>query len=124
MREPGETDLALRLALATAILPPMSEHDSKRTLSCPDDGTALVEVERNGVMIDACPRCRGVWLERGELDKLIELEAAYEADVDEDFLAEMQGGKREERHDKHGHGGEYQKKKKKPGSFLSDFLEF
>jgi uncharacterized protein len=37
---------------------------------CPD--TALVMSERQGVEIDYCPRCRGVWLDRGELDKLIE----------------------------------------------------
>jgi len=37
---------------------------------CPD--TALVMSERQGVEIDYCPSCRGVWLDRGELDKLIE----------------------------------------------------
>lgn len=40
---------------------------------CPD--TALVMSERQGVEIDYCPRCRGVWLDRGELDKLIERSA-------------------------------------------------
>ena len=34
--------------------------------------TALVMTERQGVEIDYCPACRGVWLDRGELDKLIE----------------------------------------------------
>ena len=34
--------------------------------------TALVMSERQGVEIDYCPRCRGVWLDRGELDKIIE----------------------------------------------------
>lgn len=59
------------------------------TLECPRDvGTMLVAVDRNGVMIDACPRCRGIWLDRGELDKLIELEST----PDEDFLEEMRGG--------------------------------
>ena len=38
--------------------------------TCPD--TALVMSERQGVEIDYCPQCRGVWLYRGELDKLIE----------------------------------------------------
>ena len=37
---------------------------------CPD--TLLVMTERQGVEIDYCPRCRGVWLDRGERDKLIE----------------------------------------------------
>ena len=38
--------------------------------NCPD--TALVMADRQGVEIDYCPQCRGVWLDRGELDKLIE----------------------------------------------------
>lgn len=38
--------------------------------SCPD--TTLAMTERQGVEIDYCPQCRGVWLDRGELDKLIE----------------------------------------------------
>ena len=38
--------------------------------TCPD--TALVMSDRQGVEIDYCPQCRGVWLDRGELDKLIE----------------------------------------------------
>ena len=38
--------------------------------------TALVMSDRQGVEIDYCPQCRGVWLDRGELDKLIERSAA------------------------------------------------
>lgn len=38
--------------------------------NCPD--VALVIAERQGVEIDYCPQCRGVWLDRGELDKLLE----------------------------------------------------
>lgn len=38
--------------------------------ACPD--TVLVMSERQGVEIDYCPQCRGVWLDRGELDKLID----------------------------------------------------
>jgi Zn-finger nucleic acid-binding protein len=34
--------------------------------------TDLVMTERQGVEIDYCPKCRGVWLDRGELDKIIE----------------------------------------------------
>jgi len=42
--------------------------------SCQD--VTLVMTERQGVEIDYCPQCRGVWLDRGELDKLIERSAA------------------------------------------------
>ena len=39
---------------------------------CPVDGSALQMSERSGIEIDYCPQCRGVWLDRGELDKIIE----------------------------------------------------
>ena len=43
---------------------------------CPVDQTQLVMSERQGIEIDYCPSCRGVWLDRGELDKIIERSAA------------------------------------------------
>jgi len=46
-------------------------------MECPIDGTALVITDRSGVEIDYCPKCRGVWLDRGELDKIIERASAY-----------------------------------------------
>lgn len=49
-------------------------------MKCPNDcETPLVMSERQGVEIDYCPTCRGVWLDRGELDKIIERSAQYEA---------------------------------------------
>ncbi len=41
-------------------------------MRCPTDETTLVMSDRNGIEIDYCPQCRGVWLDRGELDKIIE----------------------------------------------------
>jgi len=41
-------------------------------MTCPVDGTTLVMSERQNIEIDYCPTCRGVWLDRGELDKIIE----------------------------------------------------
>lgn len=42
-------------------------------MKCPTcNGTDLVMIERQNVEIDYCPKCRGVWLDRGELDKIIE----------------------------------------------------
>jgi Zn-finger nucleic acid-binding protein len=50
-----------------------SENDRKKTRKCPLCGeTDLVRAERQGVEIDRCPKCRGVWLDRGELDQIIE----------------------------------------------------
>lgn len=45
-------------------------------MQCPVDGNELVMTERSGVEIDYCPKCRGVWLDRGELDKIIDRNAA------------------------------------------------
>ena len=45
-------------------------------MQCPVCQETLRSSNRQGIEIDICPRCRGVWLDRGELDKLIEREAA------------------------------------------------
>lgn len=45
-------------------------------MKCPTDGATLVMSERSGIEIDYCPDCRGVWLDRGELDKIIDRAAA------------------------------------------------
>jgi Zn-finger nucleic acid-binding protein len=44
-------------------------------MPCPVDGSQLVMSERQGIEIDYCPTCRGVWLDRGELDKIVERSA-------------------------------------------------
>jgi len=41
-------------------------------MKCPIDNATLVMSERHGIEIDYCPECRGVWLDRGELDKIID----------------------------------------------------
>ena len=48
-------------------------------MACPVDGATLVMSERSGIEIDYCPTCRGVWLDRGELDKIIERNAEASA---------------------------------------------
>ena len=50
-------------------------------MQCPVDGETLVMSDRHGVEIDYCPKCRGVWLDRGEWDKIIERSAAAEPPV-------------------------------------------
>ena len=44
-------------------------------MTCPNCGEMLRERERSGIEIDVCPQCRGIWLDRGELDKLLAREA-------------------------------------------------
>ncbi len=48
-------------------------------MKCPADGSDLVMSDRQGIEIDYCPKCRGVWLDRGELDKIIERSASQAA---------------------------------------------
>lgn len=48
-------------------------------MTCPKCSTKLLMSDRQGVEIDYCPSCRGVWLDRGELDKVIERSASFEA---------------------------------------------
>jgi len=86
-------------------------------MQCPVDGTELKMTDRSGVEIDYCPQCRGVWLDRGELDKIIERSAP---DVAPQAAAPQQpapGGYQG------GHGGHYPHKKKKK-SFLDDLFDF
>ena len=49
-------------------------------MKCPHcQESDLVMTDRQGIEIDYCPKCRGVWLDRGELDKIIERSAGYDA---------------------------------------------
>ena len=59
--------------------------------TCPD--VALSMTDRNGIEIDYCPQCRGVWLDRGELDKLLE-KASHRAP---DLPGPLSGGDFEDR---------------------------
>jgi uncharacterized protein len=61
---------------------------------CPRDGTSLRHDHRSGVEIDFCPTCRGVWLDRGELDKLIKREASDRRHYDDDDDDDRRGRKR------------------------------
>ena len=91
-------------------------------LRCPSCANRLVEVERTGVLIDACPSCRGVWLDRGELDKILVAERRYAAaDPDEDFLREVEGRKPTPQRPEQGHRDDRKHKRK---SFLEDLFDF
>ena len=50
--------------------------NSAVAMPCPVCKVALVMSDRQGVEIDYCPQCRGVWLDRGELDKILERSAS------------------------------------------------
>lgn len=100
-------------------------------MRCPNCEARLVEIERSDVLIDACPSCRGVWLDRGELDKILVKERQLSAgDPDEDFYREMEGRRApaapprpRQDDDRHRHDDKHYKKKRKR-SFLEDLLDF
>lgn len=54
----------------------MTSDQPTGAMLCPLDSSALVMSERQGIEIDYCPTCRGIWLDRGELDKILERNAA------------------------------------------------
>src|SRR5690606_18675100 len=49
------------------------------TMKCPTCNETLLLSDKNGIEIDYCPSCRGIWLDRGELDKIIERSADHYA---------------------------------------------
>ena len=72
-------------------------------MTCPACGGELVELERSSVRVDACRQCRGVWLDRGELDRIVEQERRVVAGVDDDeddFVRELTGRGKPDRSDK------------------------
>lgn len=83
-------------------------------MRCPTCETDLKMADRQGVEIDYCPQCRGIWLDRGELDKIIERAATLSAG----------GGSRERRYeDRDDDDREYAGRKKRRG-FLGELFDF
>lgn len=104
-------------------------------LTCPKCQGPMRKYERNGIHIDQCTECRGIFLDRGELEHLIDAEAAYSPAASGSQAADSrargatlppapqppaygwdQGG----HHGPPGHGGQYGKRKK---SFLSELFD-
>jgi uncharacterized protein len=96
---------------------------------CPIDGSTLLLSERQGIEIDYCPQCRGVWLDRGELDKLIERNDRDDDDDDDRPRVvdrrpdDDRWRERDRDRDRDYAPSEYRPKRKKKG-FLSEMFEF
>jgi hypothetical protein len=92
-------------------------------MRCPNCGSRLVEVERSEILVDACPDCRGVWLDRGELDKILVRERQLREGADEDFFAEVEGRKqRSSGAPRESYEDEPRGRRKR--GFLEDLLDF
>ena len=86
----------------------------------------LVMSDRQGIEIDYCPQCRGVWLDRGELDKIIERSATTTEPRGSSAGATTQplnDAQDRPRHDEYERDVDSRKKKKR-GSFLGDLFDF
>lgn len=92
-------------------------------MKCPNCQATLQIADKQGIEIDYCPECRGIWLDRGELDKIIERSAQhysnrdnYESDYKKYGYKDYDNRPHQGQHPHHPH------KKKK--SFLDDFFDF
>ncbi len=103
-------------------------------MNCPVDGTELRITDRQGIEIDYCPQCRGIWLDRGELDKVLERSARSPYADDRDRPRDMDLPSRDREYDRdrdrdydrdrdrdydRGYG-----RKSKRRSLLEDLLDF
>ena len=83
-------------------------------MKCPVRDVELLMSEKQGMEIDHCPKCRGIWLDRGELDKIMEKSHAVSS--------QEYSGRHDERHErgKYGHHG-YKEHRKK--SFFEELFD-
>ncbi|MCE2790568.1 MAG: zf-TFIIB domain-containing protein [Saprospiraceae bacterium] len=96
-------------------------------MQCPVCNVNLLMTDRNGIEIDYCPQCRGIWLDRGELDKIIERnqspshnQSHSQSPGHHQPHSQAHGYKD---HKPHGYK-EYEYKKHKKESFLGDLFDF
>ena len=86
-------------------------------MKCPNCNATLLMTDKQGVEIDYCPECRGIWLDKGELEKIMDKTGNHYSDrnnYDSDYK-------------KYNYGGDYKQQQyphKKKKSFLDDFFDF
>jgi Zn-finger nucleic acid-binding protein len=97
-------------------------------MKCPTDNATLVMSERNGIEIDYCPECRGVWLDRGELDKILDrsqnggqsAQAQYAPPAQQAYPAQPQPYPAQQSYSGHQQQPPYRKKKE---NWLSELFD-
>lgn len=108
-------------------------------MKCPNCNEILLMTERHQVEIDYCPNCRGVWLDKGELDKLMDYVSnqtqardpreTQDYDRQNSYQHVQREEYRDDRYDRdhrdhRDYRGQNQKYPRKKKSFLSDFFDF
>lgn len=94
-------------------------------MECPNCSNQMQEINKYGVEIDYCSRCKGVWLDRGEIEKITDSQDRYQANYDKNYSNEDGNyGYR----DRNGYDDGYHKynanHKKRRGGFLEDLFDF
>lgn len=101
-------------------------------LMCPNDNAPMQTLERSGVQFDMCPTCRGVWLDRGELEKLMESASAdgraaapQAAPPPQQAQQPWGGGQPQQpyRDDRYRHDDDYHHRKKKKRMDIFDIFD-
>ncbi|HBI17667.1 MAG: hypothetical protein UR60_C0006G0037 [Candidatus Moranbacteria bacterium GW2011_GWF2_34_56] len=103
-------------------------------MKCPICQVDLMMTERQGIEIDYCPKCRGVWLDRGELDKITEKYLNEANQASREYLKENKDQERKfhnERYEEHGKkdsayhaDNDYHHRKHKKKGLLKDLFDF
>lgn len=89
-------------------------------MKCPNGNETLLMTERNQIEIDYCPSCRGVWLDKGELDKMLNYAAQ---NITQENTAQQHNSTPDQYNQHHKHVQGYSKPYKKK-SFLGDLFDF
>jgi Zn-finger nucleic acid-binding protein len=90
-------------------------------MRCPTDGSELSISDRQGIEIDFCPKCRGVWLDRGELDKILERSAQFMAPAAERRPEQPRRHDDDDDYHRQPSSGHHKKRRKNPLEELFDF---
>lgn len=93
-------------------------------MNCPMCNIALNMMDRQGVEIDYCPKCRGIWLDRGELEKLIELSIASTRPSVQSVSRVDERREIEEKHPDRTSYDHDQSRSRKKESWLSRLMDF
>ena len=86
------------------------------SMICPNCSSEMIITNKLGVEIDHCPRCKGVWLDRGELEKIANIQNRYE---DDHYKRYHFGNDDDDDDDYYG-----KRKHKKRGGFLGEMFDF
>ena len=96
-------------------------------MNCPNCNVNLVMTDRSGIEIDYCPSCRGVWLDRGELDKIIERSAPTAPQNQQQQQMQQQQQQMQQQQQRYSDDRQYSEsdyRYKKKKSILGDLFDF